>query len=66
MGSTSLFLGFPCPNPLLDFVNLLLLETCYIFFFASVGTFSGSLLFYIISFTYFESACDHGNSFLLP
>ena len=50
MGSTS-FLGFSCPNLLLVFLNLLVLErTCYIFF-PSVGTFSGSLkkiLFYFI------------------
>ena len=46
MGSTS-FLGFSCPDLLLVLLviprNLLL--TYFFVFFASVGTFSGSLLF---------------------
>ena len=48
MGSTS-FLGFSCPNLLLVFLNLLVLErTCYIFFpSAANGTFSGSLFYFI-------------------
>ena len=62
MGSTS-FLGFSCPNLLLVFLNLLFLGTCIIFFFASVGTFSGSFLLYI-SVPYFGLGCDHVNSFL--
>ena len=46
MDSTS-FLGFSCPNLFLVFLNLLFLGTCYIFF-ASVGTFSGSFIFYFL------------------
>ena len=56
MGS-DLFLGFSCPNLLFVFLNLVT------YFFASVGTFSGSL-FFIFSVPYFGLACDHGNSFL--
>ena len=63
MGSTS-FLGFSCPNLLLVFLNLLFLGTCYISFFASVWTFSGSFYFILFSVPYIGLACDHGNSFL--
>ena len=68
MGSTTSFLGFSCLNLLL-FLNLLFLGTCIIFFSqvftASVGTFSGSLLFiFYFSVPYFGLACDHGNSSL--
>ena len=47
MGSTS-FLGFSYPNLLLVFLNLLLLRNLlyHIFLAASVGTLSGSFLFY--------------------
>ena len=46
MGSTS-FLGFSYPNPLLVFLNLLFFRNLYhIFLAASVGTLSGSFLFY--------------------
>ena len=44
MGSTS-FWGFSYPNLLLVFLNFLFLGTCYIFFSASVETFSGSFFF---------------------
>ena len=58
MGSTS-FLGFSYPNLLLVFfLNL------YHIFLASVGTFSGSFLFYYFSVPYFGLACGHGHSFL--
>ena len=63
MGSTS-FWGFPaltcsCFSELVVFRNL------YHFFFASVGTFSGSFLFsFSFSVPYSGLACDHGNSFL--
>ena len=64
MGSTS-FLGFSYPNLLLVFLNLLFLGTYIIFLSPSVGTFSGSFLFYrYFSVPYFGLACDHGNSFL--
>ena len=59
MGSTS-FLGFPCPNLLLVFLNLLFLGTCYIFFRKCRHFLSG--LFF--SVPYFGLACDDGNSFL--
>ena len=46
MGFTS-FLGFSYPNLLLVFLNLLFFRNLYhIFLAASVGTLSGSLLFY--------------------
>ena len=46
MGSTS-FLGFSYPNLLLVFLNLLFFRNLYhIFLAASVGTLSGSFLFY--------------------
>ena len=46
MGSTS-FLGFSYPNLLLVFLNLLYFEKLYHNFLApSVGTLSGSFLFY--------------------
>ena len=61
MDSTS-FWGFSCPNLLLVFLNLLFSGT-YCIFFAGVGTFSGSFLFYF-SVLYFGLACDHENSFL--
>ena len=64
MGSTS-FLGFSYPNLLLVFLNLLFFRNLYHIFFASVGTFSGSFLFYrYFSVPYFGLACDDGNSFL--
>ena len=47
MGSTS-FLGFPYPNLLLDFLNLLFCRNLYLIFLAAnVGTLSGS--FFILS-----------------
>ena len=45
MGSTS-FLGFSCSNLLLVFLNLLFFRDLYHIFLASVGTLSGSFLFY--------------------
>ena len=66
MGST-FFLGFSCPNLLLVFLNFLLfLGTSVSYFFASVGSFSGSFLFYFYFYVPYYSglACDHGNSFL--
>ena len=64
MGSTS-FLGFSYPNLLLVFLNLLFFRNLYHIFLASVGTFSGSFLFYrYFSIPYFGLACDDGNSFL--
>ena len=59
MDSTS-FLGFSCPKLFLVFLNLLFLGTCYIFF-ASVGTFSGSFIYYVSEFVIFR---NRGNSFL--
>ena len=64
MGSTS-FLGFSYPNLLLVLLNLLFFRNLYHTFLASVGTFSGSFLFYrYFSVPYFGLACDDGNSFL--
>ena len=64
MDSTS-FLGFSYPNLLLVFLNLLFFRNLYHIFLASVGTFSGSFLFYhYFSVPYFGLACDDGNSFL--
>ena len=66
MGSTS-FLGFSYPNLLLVFLDLLFFRNLYNIFVASVGTFSGSFLFYFFRYfpvPYFVLACDHGNSFL--
>ena len=64
MGSTS-FLGFSYPNLLLVFSELVIFRNLYNIFLASVGTFSGSFLFYFyFSVPYFGLACDHGNSFL--
>ena len=66
MGSTS-FLGLAYPNLLLVFLNLLFFRNLYQIFVASVGTYSGSFLFYFFryfSVPYFGLACDHGNSFL--
>ena len=63
MGSTS-FWGFSCPNLLVVFLNLLFLGTCYIFFSASVWTFSGTFFSSFFSVPYYGLACDHGNSFL--
>ena len=61
MGSTS-FLGF---SLLLVFLNyLLFLGTCFTYFFASVGTSSGSFILLLFSVPYFGLACDQGNSFL--
>ena len=45
MASTS-FLGFSYPNLLLVFLNQLFFRNLYHIFVASVGTFSGSFLFY--------------------
>ena len=45
MGSTS-FLGVFYPNLLLVFLNLLFFRDLYHIFLASVGTLSGSFLFY--------------------
>ena len=65
MGSTS-FWGFSYPNLLLVFLNLLFFRNLYHIFVASVGTFSGSFLYFFRCFSvpYFGLACDHGNSFL--
>ena len=63
MGSTS-FLEFSYPNLLLVFLNLLFFRNLYHIFLVSVGTFSGSFLFYrYFSVPYFGLACDDGNSF---
>ena len=45
MGSAS-FLGFSYPNLLLVFLNLLIFRDLHHIFLASVGTLSGSFLFY--------------------
>ena len=42
------FWGFSYPNLLLVFLNLLFFRNLYHIFVASVGTFSGSFLFYFI------------------
>ena len=64
MGSTS-FLFFFYPNLLLVFLNLLILETCIIFFSQVLGLSLGRFYFYrYFSVPYFGLACDHGNSFL--
>ena len=68
MGSTS-FLGFSYPNLLLFvlfcFSEPVIFSNLYHIFLASVGTFSGSFLFYFyFSVPFFGLACDHGNSFL--
>ena len=64
MGSTS-FLGFSYPNLLLVFSELVIFRNLYHIFLASIGTFSGSFLFYFYFLVpYFGLACDHGNSFL--
>ena len=57
MGSTS-FWGFSYPNLLIVFLNLLFFRNLYhIFLAASVGTLSGSFLFYrYFSVPYFELA----------
>ena len=63
MSSTS-FLGFSYLNLLLVFLNLLFFRDLYHIFLASVGTLSGSFLFYrYFSVPYFGLACDDGNSF---
>ena len=49
MGSTS-FLGFSYPNLLLVFSEPVIFRNLYHIFLASVGTFSGSFLFYFILF----------------
>ena len=56
MDSTS-FLGFSCPNLFLVFLNLLFLGTCHIFF-ASVGTFSVSFIFYFLCTFFFVKPPD--------
>ena len=64
MGSTS-FLGFSYPGLLLVFSEPVIFRNLYHIFLASVGTFSGSFLFYFyFSVPYFGLVCDHGNSFL--
>ena len=64
MGSTS-FLGFSYPNLLLVFSEPVIFRNLYNISLASVGTFSGSFLFYLyFSIPYFGLACDHGKSFL--
>ena len=67
MGSTS-FLGFSYPiTCFLFFSEPVIFRNLYHIFLASVGTFSGSFLFYFLlyfSVPYFGLACDHGNSFL--
>ena len=70
MGFTS-FLGFSYPNLLLVFFSeSVIFRNLYHIFLASVGTFSGSFLFYFyfilfyFSVPYFGLACDHRNSFL--
>ena len=64
MGSTS-FWGFSYPNLLLVFLNLLFFRNLYHIFLPSVGTFSGSFLFYRYFYVpYFGLACDDGKSFL--
>ena len=62
MSSTS-FLGFSYPNLFLVFSEPVIFRNLYHIFLSSVGTFSGSFLFYF-SVPYFGLACDHGNSFL--
>ena len=47
MGSTS-FLGFSYPNLLLVFSEPVIFRNVYHIFLASVGTFSGSFLFYFL------------------
>ena len=47
----------------LVFSEPVIFRKLYHIFLASVGTFSGSFLFYF-SVPYFGLACDHGNSFL--
>ena len=55
MGSTS-FLGFSYPNLLLVFSEPVIFRNLYHIFLASVGTFSGSFLFYFI-FLYLILGC---------
>ena len=62
MDSTS-FLEFSYPNLFLDFSEAVIFRNLYHIFLASVGTFSGSFLFYF-SAPYFRLACDHGNLFI--
>ena len=62
MGSTS-FWGFPNLTPASCFSEPVIFRNLHHIFLASVGTFSGSFLFYF-SVPYFGLACDHGNSFL--
>ena len=49
MGSTSV-LGFSYPNLLLVFSEPVIFRNLYRIFLASVGTFSGSFLFYFLFF----------------
>ena len=64
MGSTS-FLGFPYPNLLLVFLNLLFLGTCFTFLSQVLRLSLGLFIFYFfVLFLYLILACDHGNSFL--
>ena len=64
MGSTS-FLGFPTlTSCFLFFSEPVIFRNLYHIFVASVGTFSGSFLFYRhFSVPYFGLGCDHGNPF---
>ena len=56
MGSTSFF-GFSYPNLLIVFLDLLFFRNPYHIFLASVGTLSGSFLFYrYLSVPYFGLA----------
>ena len=62
---STFFWGFSYLNLLLVFSEPVIFRNLYHIFLASVGTFSGSFLFYFyFSVPYFGLACDHGNSFL--
>ena len=61
------FGGFPTLTCFLFFSEHVIFRNLYHIFLVSVGTFSGSFLFYFLFFfsvPYFGLACDHGNSFL--
>ena len=67
MGSTS-FWDFPTLTCFVFFFSeLVIFRNLYNIFLASVGTFSGSLFYFILfyfSVPYFGLACDHANSCL--
>ena len=64
MGSTS-FLGFSYPNLLLVFSEPVNFRNLYHIFLASVGTFSGSFLFYFYLYVpYFGLACEGPRKFV--